>query len=114
MELVGDILRGHTDTIILSLLNKKDSYGYEINSTISKETNQQFILTEATLYTAFKRLEKAGYITSYWQEGLNQTKRKYYSITNTGKEYLSIKLENWVSAQQILNQLLEIDTKGKS
>ncbi|HEY8365498.1 MAG TPA: PadR family transcriptional regulator [Haloplasmataceae bacterium] len=54
MEFVGDILRGHTDTIILSLLEDKDSYGYEINSTIAKITNQQFILTEATLYTALK------------------------------------------------------------
>jgi PadR family transcriptional regulator, regulatory protein PadR len=106
MELVGDILRGHTDTIILSLLEDKDSYGYEINHTIASSTNKQFILTEATLYTAFKRLEKAGYITSYWQDGLNQTKRKYYSITESGKQILELKRENWMVAQTILNQLI--------
>lgn len=106
MELVGDILRGHTDTIILSILYKKDSYGYEINSTIAKTTNQQFFLTEATLYTAVKRLEKAGYITSYWQDGLNQTKRKYYSITQQGKKYLIHKRNNWLNAQRLLNQLI--------
>lgn len=82
------------------------SYGYEINSTIAMATNQQFILTEATLYTAVKRLEKAEYISSYWKEGLNQTKRKYYSITTLGKKYLTQKRDNWVNAQRILNQLI--------
>ena len=106
MELVGDILRGHTDTIILSILEKKDSYGYEINKTIASETNKQFILTEATLYTAFKRLEKEGYIVSYWREAPNQNKRKYYYITELGRNYLSIKRENWKAAQVILNQLI--------
>lgn len=109
MELVGDYLRGHTDTIILSILEKKDSYGYEINSTIANATNQEFSLTEATLYTAFKRLEKALYITSYWQEGLKNTKRKYYSITPLGKKYLTLKRDNWMSAQHILNQLIGIE-----
>ncbi len=106
MELVGDILRGHTDTIILSLLENEDSYGYAINSTIAQTTNQQFVLTEATLYTAFKRLESDGLITSYWREGLNQTKRKYYSITSKGKEILKIKREIWLNASKILNQLI--------
>ena len=106
MELVGAVLRGHTDTIILSLLERKDSYGYEINSTITKTTNKRFTLTEATLYTAFKRLEKGGYITSYWQEGLNQTRRKYYSLTESGKEYLQIKRKTWKNASEILKILI--------
>jgi|SRR5690554_1338850 len=106
MELVGDVLRGHTDTIILALLEKKDSYGYEINSTIARSTNKQFSLTEATLYTAFKRLRKGGYITSYWKDGLNQTKRKYYSITELGREYLQMKRKTWKHASAILNKLI--------
>ncbi|MDF2700702.1 MAG: PadR family transcriptional regulator [Haloplasmataceae bacterium] len=108
MELVGDILRGHTDTIILSTLEKKDSYGYEINSTIASATNQEFTLTEATLYTAFKRLEKSEYITSYWQDGFNNIKRKYYSITPLGKQYLKAKRENWINVERILKQLIGI------
>ncbi|QVK17576.1 PadR family transcriptional regulator [Mycoplasmatota bacterium] len=106
MELVGDYLRGHTDTIILAILDNVDSYGYEINSTIAKATNDEFSLTEATLYTAFKRLEKAGYISSYWKDGLNNTKRKYYSITPSGIKYLKLKRDSWLRAQCILNQLI--------
>ncbi len=111
MDLVGDYLRGHTDTIILSILEEKDSYGYEINNIITKSTNHEFSLTEATLYTAFKRLQKEHYIQSYWKEGLNNTKRKYYSLTALGKEYLKLKRDNWRRAQKILNQLIGFDNK---
>ena len=98
MDLTGDILRGHTDAIILSILEKGDSYGYKINSEINSIANQRFMLTEATLYTAFKRLEKSEFITSYWTEGINNTKRKYYSLTNKGKDYLNEHRQQWQNA----------------
>ena len=66
MSIGADLIRGHTDAIILSLLREKDSYGYEINKTISQVSGGRYELKEATLYTAFKRLEDGGLITSYW------------------------------------------------
>jgi len=106
MDLTGDFLRGHTDAIILSILDKGDSYGYLINHQIGVMSNHRFMLTEATLYTAFKRLEKADFITSYWQEGNNNVKRKYYSITSLGKQYLKEHCENWQAASEIINKFL--------
>ena len=55
MSIAGDLIRGHTDAIILARLLQSDSYGYEINKTISTLSSGQFELKEATLYTAFKR-----------------------------------------------------------
>ncbi|HHU56310.1 MAG TPA: PadR family transcriptional regulator [Acholeplasmataceae bacterium] len=107
MSLTGDFLRGHTDAIILSLLEKEDSYGYMINREISEISNHEFMLTEATLYTAFKRLEKEGLITSYWKEGHNNLKRKYYSITNLGRKYLFNHRKDWKAANIIINKFLE-------
>ena len=66
MSIAGDLIRGHTDAIILARLLRGDSYGYEINKVISTLSNNRFELKEATLYTAFKRLEELGYIASYW------------------------------------------------
>ena len=60
MSITSDLLRGHTETIILKLLIQKDSYGYEINKSIQEKTNNLFELKEATLYSAFRRLETAG------------------------------------------------------
>lgn len=59
VSITSDILRGHTETIILSLLLKQDSYGYKINKEILARTDRRYELKEATLYSAFKRLEQA-------------------------------------------------------
>ena len=54
--MTSDILRGYTDTMILSRLKEHDSYGYEINKELQKLSQGRFEMKEATLYTAFRRL----------------------------------------------------------
>ncbi len=66
MSITSDILRGHTEAIILSHLLEQDSYGYQINKDIMKKIDNKYELKEATLYSAFRRLEQAGYIRTYW------------------------------------------------
>ena len=104
--LTGDLLRGHTDAIILFLLKAKDSYGYELNQKLADITNNHFSLTEATLYTTFKRLENNGFLVSYWSDGIN-TKRKYYSITDAGLKHLSEYKKSYLDANKILNKIFE-------
>ncbi|MFW5893479.1 MAG: PadR family transcriptional regulator, partial [Bacillota bacterium] len=65
-----------------------------------------FILTEATLYTAFKRLEAKKWIESYWKESDSGKKRKYYTITHAGKEALLKQKEAWSHAKTIIDTLL--------
>ena len=86
MSIAGDLIRGHTDAIILARLLKSDSYGYEINKIISTLSSGRFELKEATLYTAFKRLEELGYIASYWGDSGAGARRRYYTITPAGRE----------------------------
>ncbi|MCF7927237.1 MAG: PadR family transcriptional regulator [Candidatus Izimaplasma sp.] len=107
MSVVGDLLRGHTESIILALLIDKDSYGYEMNKQIEKTTEGKLILTEATLYTVFKRLEKKDYIRSYWQNGQNNVRRKYYFITDKGKDYLTELKEAWIELEDTMNSFLK-------
>lgn len=83
-KLSSDLLRGHTDTIVLSILQKGDSYGYEIYKTILEKTDDQYELKEATLYSSYRRLEKEGLIVAYWGTNL-KGRRKYYRITEKGK-----------------------------
>ena len=66
LYIAGDLIRGHTETIILARLMQRDSYGYEINKTVRELSGGRYELKEATLYTAFKRLEETGQIMSYW------------------------------------------------
>lgn len=106
MSIASDLIRGHTEAIILANLIKGDSYGYKINKAILNNTNQQFELKEATLYTAFKRLEEAGNISSYWGDETSGARRRYYSITNEGKQtYQRLKLE-WQTAKDLIDRLI--------
>jgi len=107
MSIGADLIRGHTDTIILAQLLRKDSYGYEINKIIAQTSGGQYELKEATLYTAFKRLEDAGMITSYWGDEAVGARRRYYTITALGRETYDRLLREWEQAKQIIDGLLE-------
>ncbi|MFV0352888.1 MAG: PadR family transcriptional regulator [Oscillospiraceae bacterium] len=108
MSITFDLIRGHTDAIILSYLTIKDSYGYQINKDIQQATDNQFELKEATLYTAFKRLEQTGLITSYWggDEGAG-ARRRYYSITDTGRDAYKDYVREWQHSKTILDKLIK-------
>ncbi len=102
MSITSDIIRGHTDTIILKHLIEKDSYGYEINKSIQKKTDNQYEHKEATLYTAFRRLERQGIISSYWGDKTTGARRRYYSITKLGREFYKKNKEDWEDAKKLL------------
>ena len=108
MSIGADLIRGHTDSIILALLREKDSYGYEINKTIVETSGGRYELKEATLYTAFKRLEDAGWISSYWGDQSTGARRKYYKITPRGVQAHQKMLADWQEAREIIDRLLKV------
>ena len=109
MSLAGDLILGHTDAIILARLLRSDSYGYEINKTISTLSAGRFELKEATLYTAFKRLEDAGFIASYWGSSGAGARRRYYTITAAGKDACYRLLADWNETKEIMDKLLSTE-----
>ena len=102
----SDLLRGHTDTIILKLLLGGDKYGYEISKLIQANSNGEYELKEATMYSSLKRLENDGGITSYWGDETQGGRRKYYRITEKGQRIYTENKQNWEYARQVLDQLL--------
>ncbi|MGM0834763.1 MAG: PadR family transcriptional regulator [Bacillota bacterium] len=102
-----DLIRGHTDTIILNVLRQGDSYGYQIYKTIIELSGNLYELKEATLYTAFRRLEKEGLIASYWGDETQGGRRKYYRMTEAGVERYEQNRKEWDFAKGVLNQLIE-------
>ena len=102
----AEILRGFTDAIILNCLLENDSYGYKISRGIIEKTNNLMDIKDATIYLAFKRMEKEKLIESYWSDNNSSARRKYYKITSDGKKYLSAKKKEWVNNKEILDILL--------
>lgn len=111
MSIAGDLIRGHTDAVILARLLRADSYGYEINKMISTLSAGRFELKEATLYTAFKRLEEQGYITSYWGDSGAGARRRYYSITDAGREACFRLAFEWRETREIMDHLLNVEAE---
>lgn len=107
MSITSDIIRGHTEAIILAHLLEQDSYGYQINKDIMKKTNNMYELKEATLYSAFRRLEQSGYIRTYWGDETVGARRRYYSITEEGRKAYEAYKKEWEEARNTIEQLLK-------
>ncbi len=106
VRISSDLLRGHTDTIILKLLMSGDKYGYEISKLIHANSDGEYELKEATMYSSLKRLENDGHITSYWGDETQGGRRKYYRITASGRELYKENKNNWDYSKEILDRLL--------
>ena len=108
MSITSDLIRGHTETIIMAHLFRHDSYGYEINKAIQEVSLGQYELKEATLYGAFRRLEENEYIASYWGDETTGARRRYYRITASGRLYFEKCRQEWEEAKGLIDQLIEM------
>jgi DNA-binding PadR family transcriptional regulator len=106
-KLSSDLLRGHTDTIVLAILHRGDSYGFEIYNSILERTAEQYELKETTLYSSYKRLEQEGCISSYWGDETQGARRRYYHLTEKGRAVYEQNMRDWEFTQRILTDLLE-------
>lgn len=88
--------------LILAVLERGDSYGYEISQTIKLIAN----IKESTLYPILKKLEAHRFLTTYSQEFQGRM-RKYYSLTDRGVEQLFILKEEWSLYTDTVNGIIE-------
>lgn len=108
MEINKEVLKGHIDTLILSLLHDRDMYGYEVAKIVREKSEEQFELKEGTLYLSLKRLEKSEWITSYWGDEQGPGgRRKYYKLTSLGKEGYVEKRSEWEFVKNLMDSFLE-------
>ncbi|OYP46468.1 PadR family transcriptional regulator [Lachnotalea glycerini] len=87
--------KGLLEFCVLAVLKKSDSYGYQI----IKDISTCIEISESTLYPILKRLETCTYLETYSLEH-NSRLRKYYKITEKGKDYMNEFLEEW---KQVMN-----------
>ena len=107
MTISADLLRGYTDTIIMRQLADTDGYGYGISRAVAEKSDGMVQLKEATLYTAFRRMEESGFIRSYWGDEATGARRRYYSLTMSGREKLADDKQVWEETRRVIDTLLE-------
>ncbi len=93
------------DALVLSVVSKEDTYGYKI----TQEIREAMEMSESTLYPVLRRLMKNELLSSYDREYLGRN-RRYYQITEKGKEQLKIYREEWVVYKDKINTLISVQT----
>lgn len=94
--------KGILELCVLAVLDKKDCYGYELVNEISKDIE----ISDGTIYPILRRLSKEGYFTTYLQESTEGPPRKYYRLTELGKETREKLTDEWESFVEKVNNIL--------
>ncbi|MEH7125772.1 MULTISPECIES: PadR family transcriptional regulator [unclassified Bacillus (in: firmicutes)] len=101
-----ELVKGSSSLLLLQMLGERDMYGYEIVKELEKRSENEFSFKEGTLYPALHKLEKQEYIECYWQEQEKGPARKYYRITEAGKEMLLEKTREWNDFVSVMNKVM--------
>lgn len=111
----SDVIRGYNDTMILCLLLDHPSYGYEISKQIKLLSGKKYVIKETTLYSAFTRMEKNGYIESFFdQDNAIGKRRTYYRITPLGLTYYREKCAEWRLTQEVVSNFIREENENGS
>ena len=108
-DAVSDLVRGNIDAMILQALSGGDSYGYEILKEVATASKGAYELKEPSLYTSLKRLERQACIEGYWGDETQGARRKYYRITDDGRQELQEATARWIHVREIIDRLLHVD-----
>lgn len=105
MKISKELMKGSTVILILTLLNRKDMYGYEMTKEMETHTDGVFTLKEGTLYPILHTLESDRLVEAYWNEK-DGRKRKYYRITKNGRDELGLKMKEWTLFRNTVDRVI--------
>lgn len=106
MKVSKEMLKGSTVVLVLSLLEKEPMYGYQMTKEIEKKSNGVFSFKEGTLYPILHSLEADGRVEAYWWGEEGSRRRKYYKITEKGKNLLKEKQKEWVTFRSAVDKVI--------
>lgn len=103
MKFERELLKGVAPLVVLEILSRGRMYGYELSEALEQRSEGILTLGRGTLYPLLYNLEAKGLVVAEWDASESKRKRRYYSITSTGKGELAAKKEQWTSLQQGVN-----------
>lgn len=106
MAVNKELLKGSTSTLILTLLVRKQMYGYELIKELELVSGGLFELKEGTLYPILHSLESEGHVLSEWVGDEGTRQRKYYSVTKIGRALLKEKRKEWTDFKTAIDKVV--------
>ena len=102
-----ELKRGSLELIVLHLLDSGEAYGYEIVTKVTTRSNGALGVTDGTLYPVLYRLERAGFVAVRWDTPERGVPRKYYRLTDAGRDELARLTQEWQAFASAMAALLE-------
>jgi PadR family transcriptional regulator, regulatory protein PadR len=107
MEKQSELVQGTLDMLILKTLDLEPIHGYGIGLRIQQISKGVFQVNPGSLFPAFRRLERAGWIKSEWQATENNRRAKYYRLTDVGRRKLKSETREWGRQTAAITRILE-------
>lgn len=107
MDLNGDMIRGHIDTIILLSLVDGDKDSNEIRKNIEDRSDNKFSVKQGTFYSAMQRLVKQSLIKEYRSSATDGIRRKYFSLTEKGEKLVENNRKEWLESKEVIDTLVD-------
>lgn len=101
----AELLKGHLDALLLAVLAEGEQHGYAVLEQLRARSGGTFDLPTGTIYPALHRLERAGLVTSDWEDGPGRRRRTYH-LTAAGKRTLRAERETWDEFASAVSALL--------
>jgi PadR family transcriptional regulator, regulatory protein PadR len=108
-----ELKRGSLELIVLHLLAPGEAYGYEIVSKLTTETDGALEVTDGTLYPVLYRLERGGFVAVRWETPERGVPRKYYRLTEAGRDELDRLTHEWTTFAKAMHRLLKQERSAK-
>lgn len=102
-----NLMAGSTGMLLLKLLEEADLYGYQMIQELRRRSDRTFDLKAGTLYPLLHGLEEKGLITSWVEESAGGRPRKYYHLTDAGREALAEKEAEWRTFSGAVDRVLK-------
>ena len=108
MAYIQQLLKGFIDPILLSTISELPMYGYQIVKELERKTEGYLKLKGGTVYPALMRLEKKGLLASRWEQTTERQGRRYYQVTEKGRQFLASRLDDWHDLSIAINRLTQM------
>lgn len=107
MAIDKSLLAGSTSLLLLKLLEQEDMYGYQMIEELRRRSDHTFDLKAGTLYPLLHTLEQKGYVEAREEGGTNLRPRRYYHLTEAGRDQLRVKVAEWGTYAKAVQRVLD-------
>lgn len=113
MRVETKLMRGAGPAAVLRLLEGREMYGYELVEALSVRTDGVLAMGQSTLYPMLYNLEGKGLVHSQWRTAASGRRRKYYGLTDAGRDYLARHRRQWQALFNALHGLGLVGAAGE-